>query len=378
MNCKEDSTKRSTPNVDIGEVNRHSKSPRAAISHRSPHRTPLSRLSATQHNSGYHSTKRNLLKDGSLSPLNQKSPNNNHNEKAETKFYATREAELLIINFLLKSAFGVIPQELMNPLSQIYQKKAHLKRHPDDCWQGGRGLLNNLMGREGVRFFTLIDETEQHSVTFAMRDFMYVYMPKPINGATKVNDGNMTHMVDQAEGSIVGFHFDEIFGHGQKTSKVDGMPMIKVAQASSSPDVTIEKQIEQTSIYLAPNFVQSSAYLRRLVGMGLKIGQLPAPTIKDNRDSMNRLIRDQKLLLNHYPRTRNCRIGKADTAGPGLGPITAKKLETEQIYVNAFAKIAEIFPGGLINGHYVVHYSKDYEGVKKVVWDKPHPLPKAD
>ena len=362
MDRKEGSSKRMTPSdqndFEDHPQSRHSKS-RRVVSRRSP----LSPLPLTLHNNVHDSTKRNLLKEGCLSPVRQKS----------SKFGFTQDALLSICRWFITNAVEqVIPEEKINPLLRSYMDLVDVGRHPDDMYQGGRGILSNMMGRLGARFFTIMDETKTMSVTFALTNFMYVLMPMPVNGASQVNGGNMNHMVHGAEGSIIGFHLDEIFGASNKTSKIDGMPNIEVTAATSSPDTTIEEQMEQATKYLATGFEQSLVFLRRLLRMRLQVGQLPEPPIQDNRDSWNPLVEEQNLLINIHPRTKSSRIGKADSGGPPLGPVVAKKLATERIYVNAFAKIAEIFPGGLINGYYVVHYNKEYGKLKRPVeWVKP-------
>eukprot|EP00956_Cyclotella_meneghiniana_P024484 scaffold49227_cov33-Cyclotella_meneghiniana.AAC.3 len=362
MDRKEGSSKRMTPSdqsdCEAHPQSRHSKS-RRVVSRRSP----LSHLPLTPHNNVRDSTKRNLLKEGCLSPVRQES----------SKFGFTRDALLSICRWFITNAVEqVIPEEKINPLLRSYTNLVDVGRHPDDMIQGGRGILSNMMGRLGARFFTIMDETKTQSVTFALTNFMYVFMPMPVNGASQVNEGNMTHMVHGAEGSIVAFHLDEIFGSSNKTSKIDGMPNVEVTETSSSPSGTVDQQMEQATNYLATGYEQSLVFLRRLLRMRLQVGQLPEPPIQDNRDSWNRLVVEQKLLINIHPRTKTSKIGKADTGGVNLGPIVAKKLATEEVYVNAFKQIAKLLPGCLINGHYVVHYSKEYGKLERPVeWVKP-------
>lgn len=370
MDRKEGSSKRLTPSDENDvEALRQSKSRRVIVSGRSPRSPFLSPLRSTQRNNVVDSTKRNLLKDGCLSPVRQKF----------SQFGFTREALLSICSWFITNAVEqVIPEERINPLSRIYRDLVDVREHTDDMWQGGRFILSNMMGRLGARFFTIMDETMTLSVTFALTNFMYVFMPKPVNGASQVNEGNLRHMVHGAEGSIFAFHVDEIFGASNKTSKIDGMPNIEVAETSSSPSVTIDQQMEQISNYLATGYKQSLVFLHRLVEMRLQVGQLPEPPIQDNRDSWNRLLSEQKLLINYYPSTKNSRIGKANTGGNNFGPIVAKKLATEEVYVNAFKQIAQLLPGCFINGHYVVHYSKEYSKVETKVERVKPVLKKGD
>ena len=139
---------------------------------------------------------------------------------------------------------------------------------------------------------------------------------------------------------------------------------------NTSTQTNEDEMFQHLRSYLADGFEQDLIFLRECYDLGFNVIQLRAPSIEDNRDSWNRLVCDEKIFVNHYPKTDNCPIGKADTGNPAFSNITAKKLQTEKVYRDTFKEVARLLPNGYINRYYVVHYSKIYKKHKKVVIKK--------